>query len=437
MVAAVCADTIGEALALVGAGNVGTRKTSRRISRPSFSCGRDALAWLLEPISVDEFEQEFYERRLCLVTRSESNYYTSLLSVGDLDIVLGSHDVSPSDVTLVSNAEDIFRAAYTERSGRVDARKVGRYFDEGATVVFNRLHGRIPALRELCISVGQFFGSRLQTNIYLTPPNAQGFKPHWDTHDVFVLQVTGQKRWSIYDSKIRLPLRGQSFDPDRDAPGRVVDEFDLPSGSAVYIPRGLMHSARASNDGSLHITLGLISFTWTDFLLESVAAAALEEESLRQSLPLRFADESFSETTATEVVRERVDRVMAGAPWRDVWRHFRNELLATNTPLFTDVFGGRLAVGTITGDSRVVRRVGLVVALESHGEGCALRFCGQELKFPGRLLPAVQFVHRTESFVVRDLPDCLDEVGKVDFVTRLVREGILQRECEEGDECRG
>ncbi|WP_420461677.1 JmjC domain-containing protein [Candidatus Palauibacter sp.] len=27
----------------------------------------------------------------------------------------------------------------------------------------------------------------------------QGFRPHWDTHDVSVLQVVGSKRWRLYD----------------------------------------------------------------------------------------------------------------------------------------------------------------------------------------------------------------------------------------------
>ena len=38
-----------------------------------------------------------------------------------------------------------------------------------------------------------------------------GFKAHFDTHDVFVLQIEGCKRWTLYDTPIELPLRGQEY----------------------------------------------------------------------------------------------------------------------------------------------------------------------------------------------------------------------------------
>ena len=79
-------------------------------------------------------------------------------------------------------------------------------------------------------------GSRAQTNIYLTPPDAQGFAARWDTHDVFVLQVAGRKQWTVYDAKVTLPLKGQAFDPERDAPGPATDQFDLGAGGQVRCP---------------------------------------------------------------------------------------------------------------------------------------------------------------------------------------------------------
>ena len=36
---------------------------------------------------------------------------------------------------------------------------------------------------------------------------AQGFKVHHDTHDVFCLQVEGEKRWLVYPPVLELPLK--------------------------------------------------------------------------------------------------------------------------------------------------------------------------------------------------------------------------------------
>ena len=307
-----------------------------------------------------------------------------------------------------------------------DVRRAHKLFDEGATIVFGQLQQQLATLGELCASIGAVLGSRLQTNIYLTPPDAQGFKPHWDTHDVFVLQIAGGKHWTVYDTKVTLPLRGQGFDPERHPPGPVTDEFQLDPGSVVYIPRGVMHSARSSCEPSLHITLGVMAFTWTDFLLESVAATALQEESLRRSLPLCLDGDGSSGEARERLARKRLNTLVSRLPWADVWQHFRNELSRANTPLIADGLGLRLTAGKLTAGSRVLHRRGVVVAFETRGADCLLRFYGQELCFRGWMQPAVWFVSRTKAFTVDAVPDCLDANGKVAFVGRLIREGLLQ-----------
>ena len=398
------------------------------IGRVFFSKGSEAFAWLMDPLATSEFERNFYERRLCTIMRTDPDYYAGLLGVRDLDVILGTHNVSHPDVSLVRGEDDVPTNAYTHGSGRIDPLGVVKQFDEGATVIFNQLHRRVPVLGEFCALLGKVFGSRLQTNIYLTPPDAQGFRPHWDTHDVFVLQVAGRKTWSVYGTKVTLPLRGQGFDPGRDLPGPVREQFEVGPGSVVYIPRGLVHSARSSSEASLHITLGVIAFTWTDFLLEGVAAAALEDESLRQTLPLGFADGSFSAETRDRLVREKLEIVGSRFGPAEVWRYFRQGLLAANSPLFTDLFGSRLCTDALTLASRVRRRRGLVVELENRTGRCVLCFCGREVNFPGWMLPAVAFIAATDAFGVDDLPECLDRGSKVTLVNRLVRDGLLQVE---------
>ena len=219
-------------------------------------------------------------------------YYAEFLSGTDLDTVLGTHSASYPDISLFRGDDDISPGEYTNGAGRILPLDIARQFDDGATVMFRQIQKLVPTLARLCVVPGRRFSSRVQTNVYLTPPDAQGFAPHWDTHDVFVLQISGKKRWLIYDTKVRLPLRDQRFESGT-APGDVSEEFELGPGSAVYRPRGLMHLAQSTNQTSLHITLGLTPSTWAALLVESVTAAALEEESLRRNLPREFAREGF------------------------------------------------------------------------------------------------------------------------------------------------
>ncbi len=394
--------------------------------RPEPAIDRDWYAWLIDPLPTEEFERDYYEQRLFHIRRRASPYYAELLSVADLDNVLGTHAAGHRDIKLVRGDGDVPVGEYTNSGGRVRPLDVARHFDDGATVIYNHLHTRVPTLARLCVALGRCFSSRIQTNVYLTPPDAQGFAPHWDTHDVFVLQITGTKRWSIYDTKVRLPLRGQRFERGT-PPGDVSDEFELGPGSALYLPRGLMHSARSTDEASLHITLGLTAFTWAEFLVESVTAAALEDESLRRNLPREFARQGFPAAERERLFAEKLAFVQSRFDPEVVWRRFTDEVLATDVPLFTDLLGQRLRGDPLTSRSRVRRRAGLLTEAVTEGETCLLRFCGRELRLPVGVWPALRFATTTDEFAVEELPDCLDSAGKLTLVTRLVREGVLQR----------
>lgn len=36
---------------------------------------------------------------------------------------------------------------------------------------------------------------------YLTPPGTQGFAPHYDDIEAFVLQLEGKKKWKLYNAR--------------------------------------------------------------------------------------------------------------------------------------------------------------------------------------------------------------------------------------------
>ena len=387
---------------------------------------RDWYAWLIDPLPTAEFERRYYEQRLAHIRRRASPYYAALLSVTDLDTVLGTHSTAHPDISLVRGDGDVSRGEYTNNAGRIQPLDVASLFDDGATVIFRQLQERVPTLARLCVAIGRRFSSRVQTNVYLTPPDAQGFAPHWDTHDVFVLQISGTKRWTIYDTKVSLPLRGQRFERGT-LPGHISDEFELGPGSAIYLPRGLMHSARSTDQASLHITLGLTAFTWAEFLVESVNAAALEEESLRRNLPLEFAREGFPAAERERLFGEKLGLLRSRLDPGVVWRRFSDEVMAADVPLFTDLFSERFRADPLTLESRVRRRIDLLVKAETEGEACVLRFCGREVRLPARVWPELRFATTVDEFAVQDLPDGLDAEGKLTLVRRLVREGILQR----------
>jgi len=128
----------------------------------------------------------------------------------------------------------------------------------------------------------------------VTPPQNQGFSNHYDVHDVFVLQISGEKRWVIHAPVHSSPLRHQPWtDRRRSVEQRAAEEpvIDtvLRPGDALYLPRGFLHAATALGGVSTHLTLGVHS--WTRYgLAEQLVQLALrtvaDDPQARASLPL-------------------------------------------------------------------------------------------------------------------------------------------------------
>ena len=159
--------------------------------------------------------------------------------------------------------------------------KVLALYADGATLVLQGLHRIWPPLIDFARELGADLGQPLQINAYLTPPGNQGFATHYDTHDVFVLQVDGRKRWRIHEPVLADPLDRQAWGGRADevsatASGEPAIDVVLEPGDALYLPRGWLHSAQAQGDSSLHLTVGIRALT-RYALVEELLGLAAEE----------------------------------------------------------------------------------------------------------------------------------------------------------------
>ena len=166
-------------------------------------------------------------------------------------------------------------------------------------------------------------GHPVQVNAYVTPAQNTGFSDHYDVHDVFVLQVAGEKRWRIHEPVHPSPLRDQPWTDRRaaveEAAGRpALLEETLRPGDCLYLPRGYLHAASALGDVSTHLTIGVHPWTrrhLADELVGRAVVAASEDERVRASLGLGvdLADPAGWEGDV-DVVREALVRALRDVP---------------------------------------------------------------------------------------------------------------------------
>ena len=397
----------------------------------SVKCMPLSFEWLIDPVVPTTFFAEFYERRPLFIQRQQPLKFEALLTIEAIDHYLATTTPCHPDVFLVDAARELKPEdyAFPEPPRRIDLPRAYQLFATGATLSLSQLHERLPSLADLCRTVEKTFSSHFQTNIYLSPPHAQGFKTHFDSHDVFVLQVSGSKLWTLYDTGVSLPLRGQAFDPDEHVPGPPTREFTLQAGDLFYCPRGLFHSARSTDEASLHITLGLIGKTWADVMIEAVSAACLASPAFRANLPIGYAKPDFDATHAHVTFRALVEVFAREAQLAPILERMTEGFVTSRRPALLGRLQEELDT-ELTIESEVAPRPDLIYLLREESERIVLLFGSSEITLPTFTRDAVRIALEGRPFVVGDLPRELDDAGKLVLVRRLLKEGLLARRNE-------
>merc|ERR1719401_522323 len=106
---------------------------------------------------------------------------------------------------------------------------VRRLFSEGWSIQWLQPQQEHDALARLVAVLESEFGSLVGVNAYLTPPGAQGLAPHWDDVEVFVLQLGGEKAWSLHRTSSACPLPPEAQSLPRYSSGDLPRESLSPA----------------------------------------------------------------------------------------------------------------------------------------------------------------------------------------------------------------
>lgn len=309
--------------------------------------------------------------------------------------------------------------------------RLAELFLDGSTMVLQGLHRTWPPLVDFGGRLAAELGHPVQINAYVTPPQSKGFSAHFDVHDVFVLQVAGEKRWTIHQPVHTAPLREQEWTRYRPAvqeaaAGEPTIDAVLRPGDALYLPRGWLHSAEALGDVSVHLTVGIHPVT-RYALVEALVALAAEEPELRASLPLGVdvadPDQLGPDLAATvEALAGWLGKAdpaaVAARVRRRVWTATRPEPVA---PLAQAAATRKVDDGSVV---RVRVRGGLRHRLRPAGDAVTLELADRRVSLPAATGPALRALLSGQPLEAGSLPG-LDAADGRTLVARLLREAVV------------
>jgi lysine-specific demethylase/histidyl-hydroxylase NO66 len=359
--------------------------------------------------------------------------FSDLFSLAAADDVLSRQGLRTPFLRVAKDGSTLPNARFTGGGGvgatiadQVSDTRLTSLFADGATVVLQALHRTHAPIVDLAQALGTDLGHPVQVNAYVTPPQSQGFSAHYDVHDVFVLQISGRKRWVIHPPVLDAPLRDQPWTDRRaavEAAARQQPLLDvvLEPGDALYLPRGFLHAATALGEISAHLTLGI--HVWTRrHLVERLLAALSDVDDLRGTLPLGVDvtdPEALREelaTTARLVAEHAGDLTPEGAA-----AGLATAALGAAKPAPVGPFAQADAAAQATRATRLRWRPALRVVTRVDGGTLAVRTPDGTVRLPAAAAGALERLRRGEVLTARDLPGDDDE--------RLALARTLLREC--------
>ena len=221
----------------------------------------------------------------------------SIFDIARLERAIAEPAIPVEQIDIFSRGHIVRLADLVHKSARSALDVAAEELRAGATLRVRDLQRADPDLMAFVRGIQETFTAPTQINLYLTPPEQEGFPPHFDITDVFIVQIAGSKSWRIYpdyaDQK-PLPTADTAWEPQRYRPIGAAEDLMLRTGDVLYIPRGVMHSAASIGEESMHLTIGLAPVTYADVLAAALARLAKDDVAFRRRVPLRNLDPALA-----------------------------------------------------------------------------------------------------------------------------------------------
>jgi Cupin superfamily protein len=390
---------------------------------------------LLSPISGKEFLQQNWGCQFLHVAGPKDKF-KALFSWNLLNSALEQNRFEPQRLRLYRGGNEIPSERYLEFPP-IQGRNVGRrikmrgLMDElrrGSTLILNYADEISPTLRDLAISLERIFRRYIIANLYIAVGSDNGFALHWDDHDTLIVQVSGRKRWLIYEAKSTDPIYAQA-PPRPDSNDIPVWDGLLEEGSLFHIPRGWWHVAYPVNDPSLHLTITVKSHTGHDMLrwvMETLKSSAL----IRGNLPLWASPE------AQEEYVQSLKQLVTQAWPPDLFGQFMDYLDSSASPRPQL----RLPYAAIASELKMdentqvkLSSAGRIVLVGAAHEGVVnFKYNGKTKSCSERLIPALTLANDGAKHALREFTALgmtpADSVAIGDFVQELIQTGVLVTE---------
>ncbi|MBV2153685.1 JmjC domain-containing protein [Kitasatospora sp. SUK 42] len=361
-----------------------------------------------------------------------------LISYAAVDRMLGERPLRRPALRLIHRGRQLQDHEYvhqrTVHADMADPLRIGSWLAEGATLVLQGLEDFWNPVGELAAGLGRELGHPVHVNAYLTPRGNAGFGLHYDTHSAFILQVEGEKEWVFHRPRVADPLAHETWE---NTVARNGWETLVPPGSPEYLrtvlragdclwlPRGWIHAAEATEHPSLHLTVSVSTATAAWAWLE-LAGRIATSPGMRAVLGGAVVTDGEQARIAVRAVLDEAARWIDSADVAELGELVRTAALGRfpgPLPEAATGYVGATPQDYLTRRFRVLSHH--VFGVEVAGETLRLRLARRTLTMPAKLREGVESVLAHSEVTSEQLSWLGDPASRIALLQHLHREGLL------------
>ncbi|MCA9163711.1 MAG: hypothetical protein KDA55_04550 [Planctomycetales bacterium] len=166
-----------------------------------------------------------------------------------------------------------------------DSDSARRLADDGFTILIRHAERHDARIAELARSFQRSLGGEVNVHMYATPAEQFGFGWHYDAEEVFIVQTTGVKEYSLRKNTVNPWPLEETLPADMRYEREIMPlmRCRLSAGDWLYIPSGYWHMA-AAEESAISLAIGVMPRTGVD-VFDSLRPHVLDSLLWRQRLP--------------------------------------------------------------------------------------------------------------------------------------------------------
>jgi len=252
------------------------------------------LKTLLGERPANDFVREYYHR----LPYSAAGLARSLCELGTWESLTAVLTHDEADVLVCRRNEQ----SAGPRPQTIAAAR--RLVDDGFTLLVRHAEKHDGRLASLAAAFERDFASPVNIHMYCTPGGQYGFGWHYDAEEVFIIQTTGRKEYSLRKNTVDPWPLEETLPADMHYEREIMPlmKCELAAGDWLYIPSGYWHMGQ-SRETAISLAIGVQPRTAVD-VFDFLRPQLTQSLFWRQRLPVAGAAAERSDEALQTVYEE-------------------------------------------------------------------------------------------------------------------------------------